>query len=132
MRLSDAIRLGSTLGPQCFGQYTISGDNGSCALGAAILAVDHDEEDVSQLLIHFPELLLRVVCPDSGTCLNLSFSGRRDFRDVIVHLNDTHRWTREAIADWVDQVCIEQGYVHQEETIQQEPNQIETEELVTA
>ena len=30
--------------------------------------------------------------------------GQMPLRNVIMHLNDTHRWTREAIADYLDSV----------------------------
>lgn len=36
--------------------------------------------------------------------------GQGRIRGIIMHLNDAHRWTREAIADWLDSVdCPENG-----------------------
>ena len=99
MKISDAIRLGSMLGPQCFGVLEEFG--GTCALGAAYKAAGLQMELDSLhnfVLIEqtFP-LLYRawhIACPD---CQRI----QQDLGNAIAHLNDRHAWTRERIADWV-------------------------------
>jgi hypothetical protein len=105
MKLSEAIRLGSMIRPQAFG-YIFS-NSGSCALGAVyeasgILAFDDDvtllEETGQRLDQAFPLLKASVSCPVAMRCF------RNGVGETIVHLNDWHRWTREQIADWVEQI----------------------------
>lgn len=88
MRLSEAIRLGSMLHPQSFGWLRAYGSDdaivATCAMGAAEeVGCDTEEYKAG-----------KVACPE---CPNLAGS----LYGVVVHLNDGHRWTREAIADWV-------------------------------
>lgn len=105
MRLSEAIRLGSMLKPQAFDYYAF--DGGTCALGAAAEACSIDARTVGQVDIArlseqhewSLEKFYEVPCPvcdvNHGDC---------DDENVIAHLNDVHRWTRERIADWVETV----------------------------
>lgn len=98
MKLSDAIRLGALLHPQCFGSMTrwryggelpsAVGDDeviGTCALGAAEAAGYGDV---------FYSGDADMACPECPQWTN-------GLAQVIAHLNDWHRWSREAIADWV-------------------------------
>lgn len=88
--LAEAIRRGSLLFPQgfdqCFtrkkGTYEIIG---ACALGAAVKAGFGDGSLPIQP---------RCDCPACGDRNSI----------MIQHLNDDHRWTRERIADWLDQL----------------------------
>lgn len=95
MRLSEAIRLGSMLGPQAFHQYETD-DGATCALGAASVAVGNGAAYLGFFLEHEKLLGGKATCP---ACRVDSL-----VVSVIVHLNDEHRWTREAIADWVETV----------------------------
>jgi len=94
MRLSEAIRLGATMGQQIFGRFIRGKD--SCAWGAAYLAIGKAKADA----YHNPEWediaikMGRARCPVEG-CPMGHFMG-------ITHLNDGHRWTREQIADYVE------------------------------
>lgn len=109
--LADAIRRGSRLVPQCFNQtvqyaqrladWSVPGavllpcasldiPIAACAIGAAQL-VGYDWTWI------YDESLPQVACP---TCRRSGFV--TSVSAVIVHLNDSHRWTREAIADWVE------------------------------
>lgn len=76
MKLSEAIRLGALLHPQCFDTMVLHNDSGSvvgtCALGAAAEA---------GFKLHTVDILLR---------------------SKITRLNDRAGWTRERIADWVE------------------------------
>lgn len=106
MTLADAIRLGGTLstGRREGALYDVSGK--TCALGGVALAlgIDLDARDkhgVSSayrlLPQHFRELTLVVSqCPD---CTGDNAS---ELEDIIIHLNDSHHWTRDQIADFVE------------------------------
>jgi hypothetical protein len=111
MRLSEAIRLGAMLGPQVFGS-TFSAE-GSCAFGAAVLAAQcptfatgpfdthrslRDSDAGSGYVAAVPNewnwiMETEAPCPVCGTV-------QPGYRQ-IAHLNDDHRWTRDAIADFV-------------------------------
>lgn len=94
MRLSEAIRLGSMLRPQTRGSY--GADGGSCAIGAAAEAAGMNEYPLfHELEARWPVLTEFVACP-----VTADTSG--DVGTVILWLNDSHGWTREAIADWVE------------------------------
>ena len=88
LKLSEAIRLGGLLHPQCFGNYLKTDRQwrivATCALEGATRAGYHDDVDF---------LLTPAECP---VCLRIEA-----VRIIVAHLNDHHRWTREAIADWV-------------------------------
>lgn len=112
MRLSDAIRLGSMLRPQARGGFAsvqvrgwrgwFLGERtmGSCALMAAAEAVGR--ERWTDVLDIWPEWMrLKAVCPVTGAW-NSVFS-------VVWRLNDTHRWTREQIADWIETIEVASG-----------------------
>jgi hypothetical protein len=120
IKLSEAIRLGAMLGPQCFSRL-FDESGGSCAIGAAIEAVGQankgrwlpvgrywNEDDLVfydaarahilayQVPIHWKpvfEAIEQVQCPVG--------CGREA---SIPHLNNLHRWTREQIADWVERI----------------------------
>lgn len=104
MKLSDAMRLGSMMKPQCFNDYEGPIDDGdtvgTCAIGAAIDAVGllgafDDEAKVFPILGQS----VNVRCP-AEECEELDGT----LGSLIAHLNDEHEWTREAIADWVSTV----------------------------
>ena len=107
LKLSDAMRLGAMLGPQVFGKLrsvvavklpngdtTI--DEGTCAIGAVLEATGF-EENSRQLVERWPWILNLVACPACGDDASHS-----DVLATIVQLNDSHLWTRERIADWLD------------------------------
>lgn len=103
MRLSEAIRLGAMLRPQGF--IKTLAHSGSCAMGAAVEAtggsVPATYEDAMAHLVHrwpFVFAAELVTYPPCG-CGMAGF--KSTVRACVLHLNDTHRWTREQIADWV-------------------------------
>lgn len=104
MRLSEAIRLGAMLKPQAFGTFrarTATRDDGAflglriiestCALGAACDA-GYKRSGIDQVHVWCPACSLR-----AGVLFH------------AMHLNDTHRWTREQIADWVESIELQQA-----------------------
>jgi hypothetical protein len=100
MRLSDAIRLGAMLAPQGFNGYQDAWGR-TCALGAALEAIGRLGASHRAYLSWaslYPWLrgLPWRACPACAGYLS-----EPGLIELIVHLNDTHRWTREQIADWV-------------------------------
>lgn len=117
MKLSDAIRLGSMMKPQAFGEIYSPGNKRTCAIGAAIDAIgchittaepgqiiangrtsnvsSGTESVVKSPLNWHPFLLNEHACP---VCRHRpGYFGIR----LIAHLNDYHRLSREAIADYI-------------------------------
>ena len=104
MRLSEAIRLGAMIRPQAVGRAFRHGR--SCALGAALEATgmaynarrQRVDLDVTERWPWANDRHLKVRCPSCRTCFHTGAG------DVIAHLNDTHLWTRDAIAEWVETI----------------------------
>ena len=100
--LADAIRKGADRRPeQAFGDY-FRGRSASCALGAAYegmyrLPGDMEGRRPTKDLEEYFDCLEGTVrrCPVEGCAKVISLGA------LIVHLNDSHLWTREAIAAWV-------------------------------
>lgn len=85
MLLSEAIRLGAMLGPQCagqmFGEYSAS-----CAMGSALLAIGMTEYDRATSHDALPRKFPAVTT---------------DLMVAIEYRNDSLGLTREQIADWI-------------------------------
>jgi hypothetical protein len=94
MKLSEAIRLGAMLKPQCRGEFYKDGK--TCALGAAL-----DASGIGDFGLKYAsddDVVDRWPISD----LRIQRHGlTRTLRNHIVRLNDSDRWTREQIADWV-------------------------------
>jgi hypothetical protein len=101
--LSDAIRLGAMWKPQFYGDLWNGDGSKSCALGAAYDALGYGHGVIMRDL---PERLERwldlyVACPVCAA--NVTEEGWHiRTGEMIAHLNDGHRWTREEIADWIE------------------------------
>lgn len=104
MRLSEAIYLGSKLHKQAFRAYynvnNKSEVTSTCAFGAAMVAVG-ELCHVGHATVLWPWINNRVKCPHCG--------GERAAKNIIMELNDSHRWSRERIADWVATVEPQEG-----------------------
>ena len=102
--LASAIRAGASRRPeQAFGDYFV-GRRASCALGAAYegmyrLAANMDGQRPTKDLTAFFDCLEGIIrsCPVEGCKKRLLLSA------MIVHLNDHHEWSREKIADWLEE-----------------------------
>src|SRR5258708_7342925 len=95
MTIAEAIRLGAMLKPQAFGWS--GGPMTSCAMAAA-----SDAGYVSEKPGDLDNPIGQIVqCPVCQSSLTTSIYCRALYA-TIVHLNDFHCWTREAIADWLD------------------------------
>ena len=103
IELADAIAEGAKRRPsQAFGEY-FSSKGGSCALGAAYegmyrLPDNADGTRPTKDLEWFFDCLEGSVrkCPADGCRKRLTLAS------ILVHLNDEHRWSREAIAAWLE------------------------------
>lgn len=114
MRLSEAIREGSKDTRPAYG-WLGDGYVDACAMGAALIATG--VEWIGKGRAHIIEVyrlyfrqawnLYMSDCPLScGWMANaiVDQHGNRyasSILNIVTHLNDDHRWTREAIADWV-------------------------------
>lgn len=119
MKLSQAIKEGAKLRPQGFGDLFTTSDSGddvlSCALGGALEATGMLTPDTffSNIDAKFCYLDLvaqfegldyfvnkqwyqrpKYSCPDCNTA--------NEIDDIVIHLNDDEKWTREQIAAFVE------------------------------
>ncbi len=129
MPLSQAIRLGATLKPQAFGFFYK--DGGSCAMGAAYDAIGLLTNALNDIYL-YPirmekewDMIINYIytkrCP---VCLFSIYNSASSAN--IAHLNDVHKWTRERIADFVEQCEKELASA---ETIQEEAKEQKIQEI---
>lgn len=111
MNLSEAIRLGCKMTKPTCNKYIElgGGEIKACALGAASVSLGHDycrpRHMANALTEAYPFLAERspVRCPD---CEPNNYRYILPLRLMITHLNDDHRWTRERIADWLEDLGL--------------------------
>lgn len=114
LKLSEAIRLGAMLKPQGSGWLHDVERQTTCAIGAALDASGILCNDYDVAYTHFPLLTMPATeCPAAadGRCAYHPIIGvvRGNVADVIIGLNDSHKWTREQIADWVETIEVAQA-----------------------
>lgn len=112
MRLSEAIRKGCE-GTNRATEYLIRADGSVCSMGAACLALGIEmgalQQESRELQTAFPFLKNTYAkCPCNDPVCFWSRKGG-DVEAVIISLNDTHGWTREAIADRVESIENQEG-----------------------
>lgn len=105
---SDAIRAGAKLRQQA--QVSVIDDRGrTCAIGAGLHAMGYKKSVMLDQSLNgdyqlasgpYPYLKQLSCCPYPECDLELDES-KRDLLLLITHLNDSHHWTREAIASWL-------------------------------
>lgn len=106
MKLSEAMRLGSTLLPQGFGLFR-DHEITACAMDAAFIATGDRKKYGNSA--NWPDSWAAVCrrnvpCPECG----YRASGPLPLVAIIAcHLNDGHRWSRERIADFVETLELE-------------------------
>lgn len=61
----------------------------------------HNQQLVTRLADRIPGMQEHLKCPASAE------HAAQDVMSLVIHLNDVHRWTREAIADWLDTVDVD-------------------------
>ena len=105
--IASLIREGTKLRPQGFGacwKWSDSEAIKSCVLGALLegdgMKPNGNSTDIhrriDEILIEFH--LNRYACP--AKCYNSPVP----FGDLLIHLNDVEKWSREKIADWIETV----------------------------
>lgn len=104
LTLAEAIRLAGLMHPQIYRLDIQYDDNtrlnviGSCALAGAALAAGYANIDEPKFMERYGlDKYRQLFCP---ACQVVSY----DLGATIVHLNDSHRWTREQIATWVESI----------------------------
>lgn len=97
--LAEAIKIGSSRGPQCFGSY-FDDRGGSCALGAAYEGMYHLPREHGRVVPKHLERLFRCLEDVTKKC-PVGCKKKLPLGSMIVHLNDDHRWTREQVVDWL-------------------------------
>jgi hypothetical protein len=98
--LAQAILDGSHARPQqAFGEY-FQGQHASCALGAAYEGMYPLPRDASGIRPRHLERLFDCLEYTLRSCPE-GCKKRLGLGAMILHLNDDHQWTREAIAQWV-------------------------------
>jgi hypothetical protein len=105
MLLHEAIRLGSMTTVQGFGSKSIESKTAPCALGAAGLACGltaWNNLAIYELLKKQWPILCEVVMFPPG--LSTPYKVGATLLTVIYILNDTEKWNREQIADWVQTI----------------------------
>lgn len=103
MKMWKAMLKGAKMGPQLFGRLKIG--NGSCAVGAVCLSMGFMK--AQELRNKFPFLWDLESCPVSGCC-DIKV---QTLNNVIVHLNDNHKWSRENIAHWVRSIEDPESFI---------------------
>jgi hypothetical protein len=112
MRMSEAIRLGSMLGPQADGHFYL--DGAMCAQGAALAASGFALSDKTHPEVAHNEIRARWPWLDDVVVPCPACEVRQSVRGLIPHLNNgtgpypfvcgEHGWSREQIADWLETV----------------------------
>lgn len=93
LKLSEAIVLASTLGPQIKGEYFNPETSGTCVLGGVKEVVG--AKDMKSVYDLFPTL------GDFMGAERQPNTHRRTVAGQIMQFNDRHGLSREAIAEWV-------------------------------
>jgi len=117
MKISQALRLGAKTGKQLFNDAFDNG-GGTCAYWAIRKGFDLGNDADGKLVFDLQHYRL-IYCPVKGCQLPYTNGGGEKtptlmpwspnrLGDVIVHLNNDHKWTRECIAGWIE-VAIEGG-----------------------
>lgn len=96
MKLWEAILRGSKNSYQTFGLF-FDRASGSCALGAAWRGYGKFQAvSLPEMERVFPILRMRSEAPCDCNLICIVY-----LENSIIHLNDHHMWSREAIAEWV-------------------------------
>lgn len=111
MKLSEAIRVGSALsrpGTRRYFDTDLNGNVIACALGAAAIGVAGVEASRGKVNLILRGFLGVSILQPGRLCLPTEVLESRfaseytSINDVVVYLNDTAYWSREAIADWLE------------------------------
>jgi len=111
MKLSEAIRLGAMTAPQRYHGL----NNGLCALEAGLVGIGYPHLHWAETSLIWPWVRNPGECPACNVHQKYHVSVLKWYK-IFTHLNDTHRWTREKIAAFVEMVepkeCIDEADQH--------------------
>lgn len=100
LKASEALRLGMLRRPhQAFHSY-VRGDAMACALGT--IAAAYGKDQTNEVAAQFMAYKFRRRVDRRYSCPSQRCPGSNRLRDLVIHLNDDHRWKRERIADWLE------------------------------
>lgn len=124
---SEAIREGAKLRPQATQLFNElpSGVVGSCAYGAGYEALTGEidlyrsEQIYEYVATAYP--YMEMVQPSDCPLHDCDEAPMEGLSEVVLHLNDDHEWTREAIADWLEREEEKLGFVTLVESEQSVP-----------
>ena len=108
MKYSQAIRLGSKLGPQGFGDPRRRPAISLCANEAARVAFGIDADAIWRTPLATSQ------SPECPVCEEMV---EDELCGLVVHLNDDHRWSREQIADFVEDVELKHDHAAKESLV---------------
>ena len=96
MRMSEAMRRGTAMRPQC--RSTMFNGVGSCAVGAAMegagIELVYTLHELTRAYPEWTPILNALVTSDANSTARYCWL-------VMTYLNDERKWTREDIADWL-------------------------------
>lgn len=104
MRFNTAMREGiKTLRTQTVGQW-FGGDSDGCALATAIVGTGVQADQVESHQLYAEQMLVNcgLELGKAVACPHPKCEAESNWINIIMHLNDQHKWSREAIAEWVD------------------------------
>ena len=104
MKLSQAIREGAKLHEQHFNsmfQHRNRQIVRSCAFGAALVGLFGSRQTEDKML---SDIERETGAALHGAATNPVTGAEDELSEVILYLNDEQRWTREAIADWLESI----------------------------
>lgn len=112
MRYSEAIRLGGMMRPKAVGRFYDDCTGGVCVQGAALDACGKLDKANQEYTLKFVEELFPGIgntihiydVPNKIKWIFISHQKYASIREVSAQLNNKTDWTREQIADWVEQM----------------------------
>ena len=97
MKLSTAMRIGSMTTQQIIYHWS-DGKNGRCALGAIAAAHNINDKNVLEMMKKTYDLFPQLSIITSNPCSQIN----GQLVICISTLNDQYNWSREKIADWIE------------------------------
>ena len=70
---------------------------------ADVVEKSNDSENLYNGSFDLPGAKYYVTCPVED-CFASDQNDKSALRNIVIHLNDSHKWTREAIADWLESI----------------------------
>lgn len=105
MKLSEAILMNGLIKEQGFGNDSMLSIDAPCALGGALQSIGRQEECIAAWEVSLAYKIVKEVWPWSEALAEYKCPCHCEFKDfplnLVFHLNDSHKWSRARIAEWV-------------------------------